>query len=348
MYNSRQQQHYIDLHDADADAACRPFSDNAAAAGPASGNVDRGLYNELVEIVPLIQSLIDHKGSSSFTRRGSIAYTKAPSRDSLARKQLDSRSRNGIKPANGRKRGDQIDKDLNKNTNLSADGSADAISNSASTNEAEEKDREELIVLRRQVEDLQQKLLEKDELLKESENHKNQNSLMRAKFDELKRLTAEKDISIRSAQQQLSDAKIKLADKQAALEKIQWEAMTSNQKCEQLQEEIASMESHISSHTMLLEGLSKDNPVPTAEEHGFVPYDMEPVPYIDGMDEIEMQKIEEARQAYVAALAVAKEMCDEESLAAATSLRLHLQSLIFGRNDDNVEESFEVGATLTS
>ncbi|KAL9255720.1 MICROTUBULE BINDING PROTEIN 2C-like protein [Drosera capensis] len=347
MYNSRQQQHYIDLHDADAS---RPFSDNAAAAaGPATGNVDRGLYNDLVEIVPLIQSLIDHKGSSSFTRRGSIAYTKAPSRDSLSRKQLDSRSRNGIKPANGRKRGDQIDKDLSKNSNLTADGSADANSNSASpATVAAEKDREELTALSKQVENLQQKLLEKDELLKESENDKNQMSLMQAKLVELKRLTAEKNISIKSAQHQLSDAKIKLADKQAALEKIQWEAMMSNQKCDQLQEEITSMESHISSYTMLLEGLSKDNLAPTAEEHGFAPYDMEPAPYIDDMDEIEMQKIEAAREAYVAALAVAKEKCDEESLAAATSLRLHLQSLVFGINDDNVEESFEVDATLTS
>lgn len=39
-----------------------------------------------------------------------------------------------------------------------------------------------------------------------------------------------------------------------------------------------------------------------------------------------MQKLEAAREAYVAAVAAAKEKQDEESLAAAASARLHLQS----------------------
>lgn len=42
-----------------------------------------------------------------------------------------------------------------------------------------------------------------------------------------------------------------------------------------------------------------------------------------------MQKMEEATQAYLAALAIAKETQDEESLAAAARARLHLQSFVF-------------------
>lgn len=42
-----------------------------------------------------------------------------------------------------------------------------------------------------------------------------------------------------------------------------------------------------------------------------------------------MQKMEEAREAYVAAVATAKEKQDEESTAAAIRARLHLQSFIF-------------------
>lgn len=57
----------------------------------------------------------------------------------------------------------------------------------------------------------------------------------------------------------------------------------------------------------------------------------------DDVDEKEMQKMEEARQAYVAAVATAKEKQDEESLAAAASARLHLQSFLF--SSEGVEES---------
>lgn len=48
----------------------------------------------------------------------------------------------------------------------------------------------------------------------------------------------------------------------------------------------------------------------------------------DDLDEAQMQKIEEARKAYVAAVATAKENQDEESRAAAASARLRLQSLV--------------------
>ncbi|KAK8478304.1 hypothetical protein V6N11_060230 [Hibiscus sabdariffa] len=83
---------------------------------------------------------------------------------------------------------------------------------------------------------------------------------------------------------------IKLADKQAALEKTQWEAMTSKQQ----------------NHTIWI--LS---------------------PYIDDGDDREMLKMEEARQAYLVALAATKEKQDEESFAAAASARLYLQSFLF-------------------
>lgn len=53
----------------------------------------------------------------------------------------------------------------------------------------------------------------------------------------------------------------------------------------------------------------------------------------DDLDEMEMQKMEEARRAYIAAVAVAKEKQDEESLAAASNARFHLQSFLFKSKD---------------
>lgn len=45
-------------------------------------------------------------------------------------------------------------------------------------------------------------------------------------------------------------------------------------------------------------------------------------------DETQMQKMEAARKAYEAAVVAAKERQDEESIAAAASARLHLQSFV--------------------
>ncbi|XP_022883689.1 protein MICROTUBULE BINDING PROTEIN 2C-like [Olea europaea var. sylvestris] len=59
----------------------------AAANASAASNVDRVLFNDLVEIVPLVQSLIDRKANTSFTRRGSIIYTKTPTKESIYKKE---------------------------------------------------------------------------------------------------------------------------------------------------------------------------------------------------------------------------------------------------------------------
>ena len=69
-------------------------------------------------------------------------------------------------------------------------------------------DREEFVSLKEQVEDLQRKLLEKDELLKSAENSRNQVNTLNEKFNELKSQASEKDSLLKSTQQQLSDVKV--------------------------------------------------------------------------------------------------------------------------------------------
>ncbi|KAL4296616.1 hypothetical protein GQ457_12G006270 [Hibiscus cannabinus] len=284
------------------------------------GNVDSELYKDLVEMIPLVQSLIERKPNSSFTRRGSIIYTKTPSRESLSRKVSDVRGRNGALSIPVRRKKDQIDRNGSNGDSLSICSSKDLI---------EENENDELIVLREQVEDLQKRLLEKEELLKSAEISRNQINDVQAELDQLNRHAAEKDSLIKSIQLQLYDAKIKLADKQAALEKTQWEAMTSKQKLEKLQNDIDSMQGEFSTFMRLLNGLTKNNRTACAEDYDVAPYHLEHLPYIDDVDDKEMPEMEEARRAYIAALDVAKEKKDEESLAAAARARLYLQSVLF-------------------
>ncbi|CAH9078601.1 unnamed protein product [Cuscuta europaea] len=67
----------------------RADSSFSAASVAAAANVDPTIVNELVEMFPLVQYLIDQKQNTSFTRRGSVIYTKTPSRESLYKRPLE-------------------------------------------------------------------------------------------------------------------------------------------------------------------------------------------------------------------------------------------------------------------
>ncbi|XP_047974523.1 protein MICROTUBULE BINDING PROTEIN 2C [Salvia hispanica] len=321
MYES-QPQHLLDLHDTtgfgadpkswlSGDDLSRTFSSlsAAAAASSATGGVDPVLFNDLVEMVPLVQSLIDQKSNSSFTRRGSVVYTKRPSREALYKKSLPTK-----KP---RDQGDRNAANSQDTEDLSV----------SSRSMLSEKDREELVALRDQVEDLKRQLSEKDELLESAEHVKNEMASVQTKYEELKSEAAEKDSLLKSTQLQLSDAKVKLADKQAALEKLQWEAMTSIKKVERLQEDLDKVQGEISSFMLLIEGLTRNDSAisPGDYEVDFLyPIDQNH----ESDDEMDMQELEDARAAYITAVAAMKELRNEESILAAARARFHLQSLV--------------------
>lgn len=293
-------------------------SDAGAAAATNSGNenLDRRLLKDLVEMVPLIEQFMEHKEKSSFKRRGSMVYTKMPSKESLSR-----RGRNASQAVPGRKKRD-------------AEGNNDAVNDAKEVGENAKAlagaDKDELTRLREQVNDLQTKLSEKEEVLKSVEiSKKNQLNEIQMKLEETSRLVAERDTLIKSMQLQLSDTKIKLADRQAALEKTQWEAKTTGTKAIKLQEQLDAVEGEMSSFTQVFETLAKTESKKHDMDYDATPYQFDHLPYIDDIDETELRKMEDARLAYVAAVTTAKEREDEESLAMAAKARAYLQSLAF-------------------
>ncbi|KAL2482096.1 movement protein binding protein 2C [Forsythia ovata] len=335
-----QQQHLVDLQEnggfgsdpnswlsgaEDHSSLSRTLSSlsTASAAAVASGDVDRVLFNDLVEMVPLVQSLIDRKANPSFTRRGSMICTKMPTRESLYKKVAGKNAAQSIPTKKQR--------DQNKNVVNFQDGCADDFSIFSSSSLFSEKDRQELASLREQVEDLQRKLSEKDELLKSVELSKKEMASIHTELDKLKNEDAEKDYLIKSTQLQLSDTKTKLADKQAAVEKLHWEATTSNKKVEKLQEDLELVQGDISSMMLLIQGLTKSDAF-SAEDYDDVSYPLDENHDLDDLNEVEMQKLEAAREAYIAAVTAAKSKQEEGSIAAVTSARLRLQSLILKQN----------------
>lgn len=122
----------------------------------------------------------------------------------------DAKGRNAAQSIPTKKRRDPTDKDQGRNSSNNQDECCDSFSIFSSRALQSDKDGEELIALREQVEDLQRKLLEKDELLKSAEISKTQFSSIHAKLEELKLQAAEKDSLIKSTQQQLSDTKVRV------------------------------------------------------------------------------------------------------------------------------------------
>ncbi|XP_041996515.1 protein MICROTUBULE BINDING PROTEIN 2C-like isoform X1 [Salvia splendens] len=318
MYES-QQHHLLNSHDfgldpkswLSGDDLSRTLSSLAAAAATANGGVDPVLFNDLVEMVPLVQSFIDQKSNSTFTRRGSMIYTKTPSRESLYKKTV---GRSATLPT--KKHRDQGDRNAANSQDIE-DLSV------CSRTLLSEKEREELTALRDQVEELKKQLSEKDGLLESAELVKNEIASLQTKYEELKNEAAEKESLINSTQLQLSDAEVKLADKQAAVENLQWEVTTSNKKVERLQGDLDKVQGELSSFMLFIEGLTRNDSSISAEDYDDVLYPNDQNHDID--HEMDMQELEAARAAYITAVAATKELQNEESISAAARKRFHLQ-----------------------
>ncbi|KAI4319171.1 hypothetical protein MLD38_032803 [Melastoma candidum] len=133
------------------------------------GNVNRLLYNDLCEMVPLVQILVEKTSGSSFTWRGfMLAEPKGRNISQL------------IPRKNKRDTGDNDS--VKDGCGGSQDGNGFAVF-SFKTLAAE---REELTRLRDQAEDLRQKLLEKEEVLKSAEIAKGEMTSVWAQNEELR------------------------------------------------------------------------------------------------------------------------------------------------------------------
>lgn len=272
-----------------------PSSSSTCTGNNSSGSsVDRVLFKNLVEMVPLVESLMDKRASSSFARRASIVHTPAPQ---MKRQPADHKSKKVSQ--------------------------ASSIKTTRDAEESAQNNMNELLFLRDQVSELQKKLMEKEEALKSAESLSNQVHETYASVDDLRRQLTEKDSLIKSTNVQLCNAKIKLADKQAALEKIEWEAKTSKKKVEELQGDAVSNELEISAMMTLFEAIANCDSFPCLDDASF-----EPLLPLDDIKGIDVVKMEEARIAYLSAVAAAKEDPSDESLAAAAEARLRLQSLL--------------------
>ncbi|XP_042450433.1 protein MICROTUBULE BINDING PROTEIN 2C-like [Zingiber officinale] len=281
------------------------------------GNVDRVLFKNLVEMVPLVESLMDRRARSSFTRRASVIYTPAPSHPKKATEAKGGRANSTVSVKKQRDFEDNAQRNKQKDSSIGFTVETEKL----------QKDQEELNILKEQINDLQRKILEKDEALESADSEINQLRVTNISIDELRAQIAEKDSMVKSNNSLLNNAKISLADKQATLERLTWEAQMSKKKIEELQGERASMDYEITTLMKIFEQLSANHSSMNPDE-SLCSYRLEPLPVINDSDDITSEKVGEARAAYSAAVAAAKENPTEELLAKAAEARLQLQALV--------------------
>ncbi|PNT76064.1 hypothetical protein BRADI_1g43540v3 [Brachypodium distachyon] len=292
-----------------------------AGAGEGGGKVDRVLFKDLVEMVPLVESLMVSATNPSYSRRASLVYTPAP-----AKKAADLKSAKAQQSVSAKKRRDPGDTGK-KSTPDSNGENGSVVPLGLSGAENKPKDKDDIASLREQIEELQKELLQKEEALRTAESSVSEMNAVYSTIDELKRQVAEKEALIKYTNSQLHNAKIMLADKQASLEKLEWEVKTSNKKVEDLQGDVSNMEFEISSLMTLFEKISEN--VSGDCYDGTIPsYELEELQSVSEIDKIEVDKIEQERVTYAEALAAARENPNEEHLNSVAEARSRLQGLV--------------------
>lgn len=270
-------------------------------------------------MVPLVESLMDRRASASYSRRASMVYTPAPSQ---SRKGSELSGRKAGQIGSARKRRDNRDNEEDYD-GLSAISSKDA-----------QRDRDELIKLLQDVNELQKKLSEKEEALKSAEDLLNQMSTAYASLEDLRSQVAEKDSLVKSSNLELYNVKIRLAEKQAAMEKLVWETKMSNRKIEELEGNLTSKDLEVNALMQLFEEIAEKGST-RYPDHSITysdPFNQYPVQIDDDDDDdedkIQMSEMEDARTAYINAVSIAKMNPCDETLAAAAEARFRLQAFV--------------------
>ncbi|XP_062193189.1 protein MICROTUBULE BINDING PROTEIN 2C-like [Phragmites australis] len=192
-----------------------------------------------------------------------------------------------------------------------------------------QKRREELAALQEQLSGLQRKLLEKDEALRSAENLIGRISAANEAVDELRGQLSEKESLIEYTGSELHGAKVMLAEKQAALEKLEWEAKVSNTKVEELQVDVASMDVEVSALMKLFRKITENDQAPYPRDRkDDSSLECEPIQLDDTVGDFDTEKMEQEMSAYISALAAAKENPTDEFLKAVTEARLRLQAFV--------------------
>ncbi|GLJ18235.1 hypothetical protein SUGI_0322510 [Cryptomeria japonica] len=348
-----------------------------SVASQATGHVDKELYKNLLEMIPIVDSFMESRANKSYAHQGTLVFTPKPPRDlSSSQKMLERRGGKTPSTRSGKKqRTPKVGEvDNCKNNSMenedylidevqpdSTRSSAPDRENLSTGNKYEpliSENNMDLLRLQSQIEELQKKLAEKEELLKSTESSAIQIEMMQVKLEELQQQNQEKDSLIKSAHLQLCHKKNELADVKSLLKKAEEDSQASNQKAQKLQDDLNGLQRQIAAFISFFEILKEKSPINKTEEvqsseapdvdpsilthdsqlngHHKEGVEDEEFMAFSEADKTEMEAMEQARKGYLKAVIAAKNDPCEDTLSVAADLRLQLQQLLLKPSLENI------------
>ncbi|KAH7438413.1 hypothetical protein KP509_04G014000 [Ceratopteris richardii] len=229
------------------------------------GPVDTLLYHNLVEMIPLVESLMGQQTSRSFPRHASLVYTPTPPRESWPFKKAVDHSNKGSRASRGllvpSKGGELRETIFWHNTENMLHGgqnSAEEISmlrfpsnqhTSIATTPCSEN-----IQLHRHVLKLEQKLSEKECQLQATEKTAQQLHIqLNSAITRLQMQLQQKDQAIQNIQNQLFERQLEVVSLQSLMKKSEVNMQASNMKAASLEDELNGLRSQVGALLLLVQ-----------------------------------------------------------------------------------------------
>eukprot|EP00250_Pteridium_aquilinum_P019002 c24249_g2_i3 orf=1133-2308(-) len=324
-----------------------PSLSSVLPASVADGVVDKVLYHNLVEMIPLVETFMEQQqqqqNNKSFLRHASLMYTPSP-RDALKASEHSSKGKKGSSQLLRGKRGGVKHCILWDNDDSMCDDKAgvypDAIPTLvfATDNQTDLNSHSNAMVaqLQSQMEQLEQKLQEKDIQLQAAENSTQQADLLRLKasMEELQDQILLKEMEIQKAINQLSKTQHEVESLQSLLEKAELDVEASNLTVAKVNEESQSLQCQVAAFLLWMESISSclDNDT-EGDEPRSLSVIVEPTMESRQVDrkhvtQIDAKHVELTRRKYLASLIAARHNPSDELMLLVAELRGQLQAYL--------------------
>ncbi|MCO5607877.1 hypothetical protein L7F22_062079 [Adiantum nelumboides] len=336
-------------------AGVRPWTDGIGAppssTSPQSlsvlvsdGIIDKVLYQNLVEMIPLVETLMDQHNNKSFPRHASLIYTATPSRDPLMlKKAVEQKGKRGHNQFVRARKGEVKDGFFWENAESRyLDGretypeEIPMLSFPTDHQVDQNAVNKDIIArLQGQIEQLEQKLQERDNHLPVTSD---QNSIQQGELlclqENLEKLQSRIALKEQEAQQalnRLSARQHEVASLQSLLQKAQADLEASNSNVTKVQTELDNLQCQVASFILEMQRISLVLD-PEDPEHGLsavsAPWSEEDGHMIASQARKSDGDVELTRRKYLACLIAARESPTEEVLFLVAELRAQLQHFL--------------------
>lgn len=292
-----------------------PSPSSVLPSSVTDGVVDKVLYHNLVEMIPLVETFMEQQQqqqhNKSFLRHASLIYTPTPC-DMLKVRAFEP-------PFKGKKGRGQ----------LFGDNQVDQNSHSNAM----------VAQLQAQMEQLELKLLEKDTQLQAAEISSRQADLLRlqASVEELQGQISMKEMEIQKAIHQLAKTQHEVASLHSLLEKAESDVEASSLTVAKVHEESQNLQCQVAAILLWMESISSCLDDQTADNvPGSLSTVAEPTmenkqadqKYASQMLELDAKRVELTRRKYLASLVAARHNPSDELLLLVAELRGQLQAYL--------------------